>query len=285
MLNKENIFNCNIDKYIYHETDCGILLNDDNIKCCSMINDNSIDLTVTSPPYDNLRDYKGYIFDFENLAKELFRITKDGGVVVWVVGDATINGSESLTSFKQAIYFVENCGFKLHDTMIYKKDSNPFQNPHRYMQSFEYMFVLTKNNIKTFNLIKEKSKNFSLVDRYKTFREKNGNLSRKFVKHNEFKIKQNVWDINCGYMRNSKDIVSYKHPAIFPEQLAKDHIISWSNESDVVFDPFSGSGTTWKMAEKLNRKFIGCEIAAEYCEIGKQRIMNLDKYKFAGELL
>ena len=117
---------------------------------------NFIDLTVTSPPYDNLRAYNGYSWDFESVAQELYRITKDGGVVVWVVGDATIKGSETGTSFKQALYFKE-IGFKLHDTMIYQSDKPPLTH-NRYEQKFEYMFVFSKGRPKTFNPIMEKCK-------------------------------------------------------------------------------------------------------------------------------
>ena len=74
---------------------------------------NSIDMTITSPPYDNLRIYKGFSFPFDSVARQLFRITKEGGVVVWIVSDATIDGSETCTSFRQALKFVE-CGFNLH---------------------------------------------------------------------------------------------------------------------------------------------------------------------------
>lgn len=96
----------------------------DCVELMKEIPDDFIDLTVTSPPYDNLRDYNNEMtwnFEkFKEVAKELFRITKPGGVVVWVVGDATIKGSETGTSFRQALFF-KDCGFNLHDTMIYKK--------------------------------------------------------------------------------------------------------------------------------------------------------------------
>lgn len=124
-----------------------------NIDCLQglkLLEDNSIDLTVTSPPYDDLRNYKGYSFDFENIAKELYRVTKTGGILVWIVGDATSKGSESGTSFRQALYFKE-CGFNLHDTMIYEKNSSSFpaaRTSKRYTQIFEYMFVFCKGKIR-----------------------------------------------------------------------------------------------------------------------------------------
>lgn len=234
------------------------------------IPDNSIDLTVTSPPYDNLRTYKGYSFDFEGIAKELYRITKEGGVVVWVVNDATIKGSETGTSFRQALYFKDVCGFNLHDTMIYHKN-NPVPNEvgKRYQPSFEYMFVLSKGKVSTFNPILEEAKMFGKVKPKKDgkqFRQGDGSMKASHgLKYNKaFKFKHNVFTYNLSGKTN--------HPAIFPESLANDHIISWSNEGDVVFDPFTGSGTTAKMALLNNRKFIGCEIAADYMDIIFERV-------------
>jgi site-specific DNA-methyltransferase (adenine-specific) len=217
-----------------------------------------VDLTVTSPPYDNLRDYNGYTFDFEGIAKELYRITKEGGVVVWVVGDATIKGSETGTSFKQALYFIQ-LGFNLHDTMIYSKSG--FKNPSndRYHQTFEYMFVFSKGKPKTFNPIKDrKNKYVGVHGGEKSFRDEYG---KRF----------NVWYYANGGNNTTKDAV-FKHPAIFPEQLANDHIISWSNEGDLVYDPFMGSGTTAKMSILNSRNWIGSEISEEYCKIIETRI-------------
>jgi site-specific DNA-methyltransferase (adenine-specific) len=230
----------------------------------------SIDLTVTSPPYDNLRTYNGYSFDFEGIAKELYRVTKDGGVVVWVVGDATINGSETGTSFKQALYFKE-IGFNLHDTMIWEKSgfSNPSAN--RYHQIFEYMFVLSKGKPKSFNSIKDrKNKHFGVVN-HGTKRQKNGITTEMTVKDkarviSEYGQRFNVWQIN------EEKVFNKLHPATFPMKLVYDHIISWSNEGDTVLDCFLGSGTTGKVAKQLNRQFIGIEISPEYLEIAKNRI-------------
>jgi site-specific DNA-methyltransferase (adenine-specific) len=235
--------------------------------------DNFIDLTVTSPPYDNLREYKGYSFKFEDIAKELYRVTKEGGVVVWVVGDATINGSESLTSFKQAIYFVEQCGFNLHDTMIYWKNSAPI-NYMRYEPAFEFMFVISKGKPKTFNAIFEKKtwKDKRLVKATK--RNKDGSFVLGFASQKEIKIADNIWYYNVGGGHVTKDKEAYKHPAIFPEKLAEDHIISWSNEGDLVYDCFGGSGTVAKMACKWQRNWILSEISEEYCKIAEKRISN-----------
>ena len=236
-----------------------------------------IDLTVTSPPYDGLRDYNGYSFDFENIAKALYRITKKGGVVVWVVGDAIINGSETGTSFKQALYFME-CGFNLHDTMIYQKDNPPpVGGSNRYYQHFEYMFVFAKGKINTFNpIIKERRNKYNdkRTERIKSFtRNKNGIFEKKKVSLiGKVKI-GNIWKYVVGG-GNSVDY-NIKHPAAFPEKLANDHILSWSNENDLVYDPFMGSGTTAKMSHLLKRNWIGSEISSEYVELANNRI---DKY-------
>jgi len=238
--------------------------------------DNVIDLTVTSPPYDNLRDYKGFRFDFLGIASQLWRITKPGGVVVWIVGDATIKGSETGTSFKQAICFTDY-GFNLHDTMIYQKRNYlPAQKiNYRYANSFEYMFVFSKGKPKTFNPTMEKCK-WAGIGKVGTFRNKEGTTTQRNVVINEYKIISNVWDYETGYMKSTKDKIAYKHPATFPERLAHDHIISWSNEGDIVLDPMCGSGTTLKEAAKLNRQFIGVDISSEYCAIAQERLNNIN---------
>lgn len=218
----------------------------------------SVDLVVTSPPYDNLRSYHSS-FDVVKLTEELFRVVKPGGVVVWVVGDATIDGSETGTSFRQAIMFMD-AGFNLHDTMIYEKNSSTYPanaKSNRYTQIFEYMFVFSKGKPKTHNLICDKK---NLWYGYKDF---SGKLKKPVP---EFSPRTNIW--KCVTSFNDKT----NHPAPFPEQLALDHIRTWSNEGDVVMDPFLGSGTTGKMAAISNREFIGIEISEEYCEMAKRRI-------------
>lgn len=247
------------------------IYNESNLDTMSRMPDGFIDLTVTSPPYDNLRDYKGYSFPFEDIAKELFRVTKEGGVVVWVVGDATIDCSESLTSFKQALFFRE-VGFNLHDTMIYQKDSFAFPDTVRYYQTFEYMFVLSKGRPKSVNLIQVNTTHFN--NSSSTKRKANGELEKvKYKTGNPTRNRENVWKYGVGNGKSTSDSIAFKHPATFPEQLAADHIYSWSSEGDIVYDPFSGSGTTVKMAHILNRKWIGSEISAEYTEIANKRIL------------
>ena len=238
----------------------------DCVEGMKLLSDNSIDLTVTSPPYDNLRKYNGFEWDFEATAKELYRITKDGGVVVWVIGDSTNKFCESLTSFHQAIYFKEVCGFNLLDTMIYYKQNYAPAYPtiRRYANQFEYMFVFSKGRPNIFHPIqKERSRN--VVEKV-AFRQKDGSLKRKTKeKSKETKDASNVWEYACAGNK-------IKHPAVFPEKLAEDHILSWSNEGDIVLDPFSGSGTTAKMSILNNRQYLGFETSNEYCEIAETRI-------------
>ncbi len=236
----------------------------------------SIDMILTSPPYDNLRDYKGYTFNFEGIANELFRITKQGGVCVWIVGDATIKGSETGTSFKQVIYFKE-IGFNLHDTMIYRKNSLTFPDINRYYQCFEYMFILSKGKPKTVNLIQDKDNkqaNKTITGNYRnidgSLKEMSGSKNKRVIK--EKGVRWNIWEYNTGWQHSYTEDFLRGHPAIFPFKLAEDHILSWSKEGDVVLDPMCGSGTTCKMAKKNNRNFIGIEISPEYCKIAEERI-------------
>lgn len=232
-----------------------------------------VDLTVTSPPYDNLRTYNGYVFDFEGIAKELYRVTKDGGVIVWVVNDAIINGSETGTSFRQALYFKDVCGFNLHDTMIWEK---PFFTGKgslvsRYAPVFEYMFILSKGKPKTFNPIKDKVNKCSGKTLSGTIRMRDGStkdITGKGIKKvAKFGQRHNVW-VMAPEMSSRNRL----HPAPFPESLANDHIISWSNPGDVVLDPFCGSGTTCKMAKVNGRQYVGIDISDEYCRIAQARI-------------
>jgi len=207
------------------------------------------------------------------VAKELYRVTKQGGVVVWVVGDATIKGSETGTSFRQALYFKE-IGFNLHDTMIYGKNGSLPLNSNRYEPIFEYMFVFSKGKPKSLNKLMEPCKNAGKITTG-TFRGIDGGMKHKTglgrpIK--DTKVKGNIWFYDVGNYKTTKDAIAMGHPAIFPEQLANDHIISWSNEGDLVYDPFMGSGTTAKMAILNKRNWIGSEISQEYCEIAEKRI-------------
>jgi len=275
----------------YFETNDGILYCSDVVKQLSKFPDESIDLVITSPPYDNLRYYFAKdkkelenIWNFEKfkvVAKELYRIVKKGSIVVWIVGDATINGSETGNSFRQALYFKDECGFNLHDTMIYDKGSCPFPEVNRYYQCFEYMFILSKGKPKTVNLIRDRlNKRANEVIKATTNRLPDGSLVKTSAEKNKtgrrikyYGVRFNIWKISPGWKKSHTDDLAYRHPATFPEQLAHDHIISWSNKGDIVLDPLCGSGTVLKMSEKLSRRWIGIEINPEYCEIAKQRIL------------
>jgi len=249
------------------------IYNENCLETMAKMPDNFIDLTVTSPPYDGMRTYNGYSFPFEEIAKELFRITKNGGLVVWIVGDATVKGSESGTSFRQALHFKE-IGFNLFDTMIYAKPPRgAVGNNKTYWQAFEYMFILSKGKPKTINLINDRKNKESRDGDNGTKRLENGDLLKvKRGGYSEYGRRTNIWEYGIGKGQSTKDNIAFEHPAIFPEQLANDHIISWSNEGDLVYDPFMGSGTTAKMSMLNNRNYIGSEISKEYCEIAEQRL-------------
>jgi len=242
----------------------------------SDIPDKSIDMVLTSPPYDNLRTYNGFSFDFENTAIELYRVVKDGGVVVWVVGDATIRGSETGTSFKQALYFKE-VGFNLHDTMIYLKNSCAFPTNCRYNQIFEYMFILSKGKPRVFNPLL-RDNNYGSFTRKMTHRNTDGSMQlNETVTLQKQSNYGNVWLYETGYMKSTRDKSAYEHPAIFPEQLAIDQIKSWSNEGDTVLDPFAGSGTTGVACKNLNRNYILIEKDPKYYDIILNRLNTYGK--------
>lgn len=220
-----------------------------------------VDLVVTSPPYDDLRDYNGYSFDFQATAKELFRVVKKGGVVVWVVGDATVNGSETLTSFKQALFFKE-IGFSIYDTMIYQKTgcTSPQKPEIRYIHSFEYMFVLCNGIRPTrINLIQKENIVSSGIKYSSSKRQRDGSVLKYNFERREKSPLSNIWLLDS--VNNTKE--SRWHDAPYPEQIPERHIHSWSNEGDLVYDPFSGSGTTAKMAHLQKRNWVGSEISAE----------------------
>lgn len=249
------------------------IYNESAIELMKKMKEGFIDLTVTSPPYDQLRSYEGFYFDFEQIVAELKRVTKEGGIVVWIVNDQVKNGSESGTSFRHALTFLEH-GWKLHDTMIYKK-ANPSPNAkRRYQQCFEYMFVFSNGRPATTNIQLRKSKSWGIEKpRFKNFqRDKNGTLPKRFNIPKEFVPKSNIWEYVVGGGNSTKDKVAYLHPAIFPEKLAEDHILSWSNKGDIVYDPFTGSGTTAKMAKLNQRLYIGNDVSSFYCEIAEERL-------------
>ena len=249
-----------------------LILGDSYIELAKL-EENSIDLTVTSPPYDNLRTYNGNNEQWGELVwkgiiEELYTVTKPGGVVIWVVGDATIKGSETGTSFKQALWAKE-CGFNLHDTMIWNKGGFSAVGAlvTRYAPVFEYMFIWSKGSPLTFNALKDRKTIHGGKNASGTIRQPDGTTKpmSKTMVINEYGQRFNIWE-------QSPQRQVGGHPAPFPEKLAHDHIISWSNEGDTVLDPFMGSGTTGKMAKQLGRNFIGIELDKDYYEIAKKRI-------------
>src|SRR3990167_536277 len=243
----------------------------DCLEYMKLMPDKCVDLVVTSPPYGNIRDYDGYTFNFNEIANELFRIIKDGGVLVWVVGDQTIDGNESGESFRQALFFKE-VGFNLHDTMIYDKGKVVFPDANRYHPCFEYMFVLSKGRPKSINLLKDRKNKWSKSWGKKTFRQKNGERKQKEVINlEEYGVRYNIWTIKNGFIHTTRDDYAFEHPAMFPEELAGDHIISWSNKGDLALDSMNGSGTTIKMAKIFGRNYIGIEISEKYCKIAEAR--------------
>jgi site-specific DNA-methyltransferase (adenine-specific) len=264
-------------------------IHSDFITEASKIPDNTIDLTVTSPPYDDIRTYNNkvktkdgekYSFNFDGIVDELYRVTKDGGIVVWVVGDQVKNGGETGSSFRQALSFM-NKGFLLYDTMIYMKNGAPFPEKKRYSQVFEYMFVFSKGKPKTVNIIKDKKNKWAGHTNFgkRVMRTKDGELKEmpKF-EISEYGNRYNVWNYSTGKNYSTKDSIAFNHPAIFPEDLAEDHILTWSNENDIILDPMVGSGTTTKMAKINNRNYIGFDINQEYIDIANQRIRGVIPY-------
>lgn len=249
-----------------------------NIMCgdCSQVLDwlsyESVDLTVTSPPYGDLRAYENPVWNssvFRLTARQLYRVTKKGGVVVWVVGDQTVDGGESGESFRQALWFME-CGFRLHDTMIYMKAGPAYPSPNKYYQVFEYMFVFSKGEPKTFNPIQDRVNRWyeSKWSKVRTRRQKDGELIKStWVDEQGGKLgtRFNIWQYAVG-AGNHGDEIAHRHPASFPEELAEDHILSWSQPGDLVLDPMAGSGTTLAMAKKLGRKYLGIEISQAYID-------------------
>ena len=233
-----------------------------------------VDMVLTSPPYDDMREYDGNVFtEFTQIAQELFRVVKTGGVVVWVIGDQTKNGNESGTSFKHALYF-KKIGFKLFDTIIYAKPPRGAVGSNKgYWQTFEYMFVLAKGEPETINLLMDRENKDARAGDKGTKRLHDGSLLKlKRGGYSKTGRRTNIWQYNIGNGHSASDKLAKNHPAVFPEKLAEDHIISWSNKGELVYDPFIGSGTTAKMAVIQDRNYIGSELVKEYCKTAKNRV-------------
>jgi DNA modification methylase len=246
------------------------IFNENCIETLARVPDDHIDMTITSPPYDDLRDYNGYHFPVEEIAAGLFGKTKPGGVVIWVVGDRTYNGSESLSSFAHAFAF-RDAGFRVHDTMIYAKN-NPIPSDcgKRYRQAFEYIFCFSKGQPKTFNPITQPIKQEKAFKSFRITKAGRNDLAHDHIAPKERKL-NNIFFYNVG-TSSSQDKIAFEHPAIFPEKLVEDQIMTWTDEGDLVYDPFMGSGTTAKVAHLLRRKWFGSEISGEYVKIAEERL-------------
>jgi len=237
-----------------------------------------VDAVITSPPYDNLREYGGHAWDFEGIALALSKGLEDGGVIVWVVGDSVIDGSESGTSFTQALYF-KSLGLRLHDTMIYWKNCFQFPDKSRYSQVFEYMFILSNGTPKTTNIFRVPTvKENRIVSKASSYRKADGLVvPMKYETGKDERNAENVWIYEVGYGKSAVDKDAYDHPAIFPERLAIDHARSWTKDNETILDPFMGSGTTGVACMNLGRKFIGVEIEPKYFAIACERIENAQR--------
>lgn len=259
------------------------IYNENCLDTMARMPDGYIDLTVTSPPYDNLRVYNDDVVwneeTWHNVIQELYRVTTDGGVVVWIVGDATIGGSETGTSFKQALW-AKQCGFFLYDTMIYQKSGVHFPDLNRYYQCFEYMFIFSKGKPQTFNPIQDRANKTAGSKSTSTHRNKSGRVEKEGAKFRHritkaFGTRFNIWKYETGWRKSYTDSWLCGHPAIFPEKLVRDHILSWSEYRDIVYDPFMGSGTTAKMALLTGRNYIGSEISEEYFKLAQRRVQDV----------
>lgn len=248
----------------------------DSVRVLPTLEASSVQCCVTSPPYDDLRTYggiKSFTFDdFCIVAKELYRVLCDGGILCWNVGDSVVDGSETLTSSKQKIFFREQCGFRVHDTMIYEKVNFGHPEKSRYHQLFEYVFILSKGEPRCFNPIKDKRNIYAGTGTWgkNTVRERDGTMTerpRNLI--SEFGMRGNVWrGKTSGQEHGSIESV---HPALMPHWLARDLIESWSNPGDLIIDPFFGSGTTGKAADLLGRQWLGIELNPEYAKLAETR--------------
>lgn len=263
---------------------CNQIFCEDCLATMNRLPTGSIHLTITSPPYDDMRDYHGYQFDFLKIVKELFRVTRDGGVAVWIVADRTVRGNETGNSFRQALAF-KDAGFQLWDTMIFEKEVRGATGNNRgYWQVWEYMFVFSKGRPMTINLIKDRPNKEARTGDRGTKRLRDGRLrSHQRGGYEQYGRRTNIWKYAVGKGHSTKDEIAFEHPAIFPEALARDHIVSWSNPGEIVYDPFMGSGTVAKMAKATGRQYIGSEVSPAYCSIAEARLRQANKKANGGK--
>lgn len=262
----------------------------DCVEVLSTFPDEFVDITISSPPYGKIRDYaNGNSYNFLLLAEQLYRVVKEGGLVAWIRNDTVEDGSKTGDTFKQTIEFM-NVGFNLYDVLIWEKSGVSYPANGRYTGIHEYIILLSKGKPKVFNPIKDVPKLWEGSWGKLTTRNQDGSLTYQNLENEGkaksgrddtgkygYKQRTTIWKINNGFGFNTKDEIAKEHPAIFPETLCHDIIVSWSNEGDLVLDPFCGSGTTLKMAKILNRNYIGIDISQRYCDISKQRVDNTEQ--------
>lgn len=239
-----------------------------------------IDMVLTSPPYADLLNYRGFKFDLAAIARQLFRVLKDGGVMVWVIGDKTVDYSRQMIPYTHA-FGLRDAGFCIYDVMIYSKPAGRYMNRYRYPNVYEHMIVASKGKPKTFNPIMVKTKkpgdsrNTTILHR-----DADNNRTLGYRTTAEERPHDNIWKYSPGF--GAVDRYAFEHPAVFPEKLARDQIISWSNPNDIVLDPMCGSGTTLKMARVYGRRYAGIDVAPEYLEIVRRRLRecspNMERY-------
>ncbi len=257
------------------------------ITCCDcvegmsrLLND-SIPLTVTSPPYDRVRLFAPW--DFERVAEELYRVSEPGGVVCWVVQDGFEKGGRTLTSFKQTLHF-SRLGFLLWDVLIVVAKSYQLPTKGRYVSLFHYCFVLTKGRPNTVNLLRDKpNKCAGKMKRTWHRRSPDGSMRRGLLPQPIalYGRRSNVWDYATGFNTTTKDREAFAHKALMPEKLARDLIVSFSRPYDVVLDPFAGAGTTAKMAMLTGRRWLGFEIEPEYVALACERLRKAERQLWA----
>ena len=247
---------------------------EDNITYLKTLPDECIDFVITSPPYDELRDYNGYKLDLHGLGIELLRVLKDGAICVMVIQDSTKDFAKSLTSFRTIVDWCDNIGFRLFECNIYNRQGTEgawwkkrFRVDHEYMPIFlkgKRPQYFDKENIKI------PSKHGGKVMTGANIRTKNGQTGSRKVKINPTKCPGTV--MSFGNTCGGESKLKSKHPAVFPNMLAYDMIECFCPKDGIVIDPFNGSGTTTLAAKCLGRKYIGIDVSEEYNQIARERL-------------
>jgi site-specific DNA-methyltransferase (adenine-specific) len=246
----------------------------DAVEELKKIPNNSIDILVTSPPYDGIRKYNGFNYDLHATGKEIYRVLKDGGVAIMVIQDQTKNFGKTLTSFRTIVDWVDNIGFKLFETVIYRKygAEGAWWNK-RFRVDHEYMPIFLKGERPQYfnkDPLKIPSKHGGKTMTGGGTRLTNGiRIPTRAITINPMKCRGTIWE----YMTAGDGTrLKHKHPATFPDKLPYDFIQCFCPPNGVVLDPFIGSGTTALAAIELDRNYIGIDISKEYCDLARRRI-------------